>query len=604
MSEQPESIRVVLSDGFAHVGRLLRAHKWAFALAASGAIAFATAIVAAAVVIGRVSEELIIPVLDGGEPLGRRWVGAVVAIGAVALFKGFGIILRRTAAGWLQFRSQADMRYRLISHQLGLKLSWFNRQSTGDLLAVTETDARQATFILAPLPFATGATVLLVITTVIVTAIDVWMGLLAIGALVLTIVIDVFGTRRVFADFEKVQQTRGKVSGLAHESFDGALTVKSLGREDFETERMRKASDGLRDDIIVVTKIWAFYRSIVESLPTATIIVLLVLGVARINGGDLTPGDLVTITYLVSLLTWPIRMIAFVLWDMSESLAGWRRVERILEVDEFVEHGRLIATPADTGAVVAGDEVAFGYLPDERILSEVRWDIPAGRTIAVVGATGSGKSTLAMLLARLWDPDTGEIKIDGRDLRAFARSELPREVAFVAQESFLFDDDVTGNIALGGKSGSEAVEAAARLAVADEFIGELPQGFGTQLGERGTTLSGGQRQRIALARALVRRPRLLILDDATSSVDSSVETEILRGLRRADLPATVVIVAHRRSSIMLADEVVFLAGGRITAHGTHAELLASEPGYARLLEAYEEDLARRDEEREQAEAVT
>lgn len=604
MSEKTESIRVVLRDGFAHVGRLLRAHKWAFALAASGAIAFATAIVAAAVVIGRVSEELIIPVLDGGEPLEDRWVGAVLAIGAVALFKGLGIILRRTAAGWLQFRSQADMRYRLIAHQLGLKLSWFNRQSTGDLLAVTETDARQATFILAPLPFATGATVLLVITTAIVTVIDVWMGLLAISFLVLTIVIDVFGTRRVFADFEKVQKTRGKVSGLAHESFDGALTVKSLGREDYETERMRRASDGLRDDIIIVTKIWAFYRSIVESLPTATIIVLLVVGVVRINGGDLSSGDLVTVTYLVSLLTWPIRMIAFVLWDMSESLAGWRRVERILKVGEFVEHGTLMATPADSGAAVAGDEVAFGYVAEERILSDVRWDIPAGRTIAVVGATGSGKSTLAMLLARLWDPDTGEISLDGRDLRAFARSELPREVAFVAQESFLFDDDVTGNIALGGKSGSQAVQTAARLAVADEFIDELPQGFETQLGERGTTLSGGQRQRIALARALVRRPRLLILDDATSSVDSSVETEILRGLKRADLPATVVIVAHRRSSIMLADEVVFLGDGRIRAHGTHDELLASEPGYARLLEAYEEDLARRDEERQQAEAVT
>ncbi len=603
MSEQMESIRVVLRDGFAHVGRLLRAHKWAFTLAASGAIAFATAIVAAAIVIGRVSEELIIPVLDGGEPLEDRWIGAVLAIGAVALFKGLGIILRRTAAGWLQFRSQADMRYRLIAHQLGLKLSWFNRQSTGDLLAVTETDARQATFILAPLPFATGATVLLVITTAIVTVIDVWMGLLAISFLVVTIVIDVFGTRRVFADFEKVQQTRGKVSGLAHESFDGALTVKSLGREDYETERMRQASDGLRDDIIVVTRIWAFYRAIVESLPTATIIVLLVVGVVRISSGDLSSGDLVTVTYLVSLLTWPIRMIAFVLWDMSESLAGWRRVEKILEVDEFVEHGSLIATPADSGAAVAGDEVAFGYVPEERILSDVRWDIPPGRTIAVVGATGSGKSTLAMLLARLWDPDTGEISLDGRDLRAFARSELPREVAFVAQESFLFDDDVTGNIALGGKSGSEAVQTAAGLAVADEFIAELPHGFETQLGERGTTLSGGQRQRIALARALVRRPRLLILDDATSSVDSSVETEILRGLKRADLPSTVVIVAHRRSSIMLADEVVFLAGGRIRAHGTHDELLAAEPGYARLLEAYEEDLARRDEER-QAEAVT
>lgn len=607
MTEPTESIRVVLRDGFAHVGRLLRAHPWAYALAAGGAIAFATSIVAAAVVIGRVSEDLIIPVLDGGEPLGNKWVGAVVAISAVALFKGLGIILRRTAAGWLQFRSQADMRYRLIIHQMGLKLSWFSKQATGNLLAVTETDARQATFILAPLPFATGAAVLLVITTVIVFILDLWMGLLAVSALVLTIVIDVFGTRRVFSDFEKVQETRGKLSGLAHESFDGALTVKSLGREDHEIERMRRSSDGLRDDIITVTRIWAFYRAIVESLPTASIITLLVVGVLRINGGDLTPGELVTITYLVSLLTWPIRMIAFVLWDMGESLAGWRRVERILQVDEFVEHGDLLATRDDSGATVVGEEVAFGYQPEERILADLHWDIPAGRTIAVVGATGSGKSTLALLLARLWDPDTGAITLDGRDLRSFARSELPREVAFVSQESFLFDDDVMGNITLGAAVETAAVEEAARLAAAHGFIRELPQGFATQLGERGISLSGGQRQRVALARALVRRPRLLILDDATSSVDPSVETEILRGLKRAELPSTVVIVAHRRSSIMLADEVVFLSSGRVVAHGSHDQLLATVPGYARLLDAYDEDLLRRRAEKEgkaRAEAAT
>jgi ABC-type multidrug transport system fused ATPase/permease subunit len=596
MSDPAKSIQSVLRDGFAHIARMVRAHPWAYAIAASGAIVFVSSIVLSAVIIGRVTEELILPVLDAEVPLGSKWVGAVAAIGAVALFKGFGIILRRGGAHWLQFRTRADIRYRLVSHQLGLKLSWLNRQVTGDLLAVAENDARQATWILGPLPFATGAVVLLIITFAIVLVIDIPMGLLALGALVLTIAIDVFGTRRVFADFEQVQAQQGVVSGIAHESFDGALTVKALGREAHETDRMRQESEKLRDDIIRVTRVWAFYRAIVESAPTAAIIGLLVLGAARVSAGALSTGDLVTITYLISLLGWPIRMIAFFVWDAAESLAGWRRIANVLDVTEFVEHGDLVAASEDSGAGVSGDEVGFGYRPEERILEGVHWNIPAGRTIAVVGPTGSGKSTLALLLARLWDPDRGSISLDGRDLRAFARSELPREVSFVSQESFLFDDDVTGNITLGMPFSAADVERATDLAAAG-FVRELPMGLATQIGERGTTLSGGQRQRIALARALVRRPRLLILDDATSSVDPSVESNILRGLKRAELPSTVVIVAHRRSSITLADEVVFLEDGQIVAHGTHEDLLASVPGYARLLEAYDKDAEERAREK-------
>jgi ABC-type multidrug transport system fused ATPase/permease subunit len=201
-----------------------------------------------------------------------------------------------------------------------------------------------------------------------------------------------------------------------------------------------------------------------------------------------------------------------------------------------------------------------------------------------------------MLLARLWDPSDGAIHIDGRNLREFARSELAQEVAYVAQESFLFDDTVWGNVTLGSDVPEEDVLRAMRLAGVERFITELPNGYDTQIGERGTSLSGGQRQRIALARALVRRPRVLVLDDATSAVDPSVETEILRGLQGAELPSTVVIVAYRRSSIILTDEIVFMDEGRVVAHGTHEELLDTEPGYERLLRAYEEDAARRVED--------
>jgi ABC-type multidrug transport system fused ATPase/permease subunit len=203
---------------------------------------------------------------------------------------------------------------------------------------------------------------------------------------------------------------------------------------------------------------------------------------------------------------------------------------------------------------------------------------------------------LTRLLARLWDPDSGRIRVDGRDIREFALSELPREVSYVSQEAFLFDDTVAGNITLGYEFSTDQVETAARLAGAHEFIEDLPNGYHTELGERGTTLSGGQRQRIALARALIRKPRVMILDDATSAVDPSVEAEILRSLKSAALPSTIVVVAYRPASIRLADEVVYVDEHTVVAHGTHAELLRTEPGYARLVQAYEDDARRMEQE--------
>jgi len=240
---------------------------------------------------------------------------------------------------------------------------------------------------------------------------------------------------------------------------------------------------------------------------------------------------------------------------------------------------------------VVGSEVGFSY-DDEAVLRDLNLELRAGTTLAVVGPTASGKSTLGLLLARLWDPDSGSISIEGRDLRLFARSELPKEVAYVSQNAFLFDATVRENITLDGSFTEDEVTRALRLAGATDFVSALPDGLDTELGERGTSLSGGQRQRLALARALIRRPRLMILDDATSAVDPSVEADILRALKSAELPSTIVVVAYRPSSIRLADEVVYVDQKRIMAHGTHDELVEREPGYARLVRAYEEEAKR------------
>ncbi len=592
----PPRLGDVISGGMKLIRQFIRWHPWSFTLAVLGAALFVSAIVASAVVIGRITDLVIIPVLDGGEGIGNRVVLSVAAVMLVALWKAFGITLRRTAASALQFRTRADAREKLIEHQLRLQLAWHDRRSTGDLLSVSEVDTQTGTFVLAPLPYATGASLLLIGTIILVFATHWILGVIVLIGLSILVAIDIRGAFSLFTDFEDAQYERGAVSEIAHESIDGALTVKALGREAEEVERFRSAALTLQDRLIDIGVRFATFRAIVESIPAALNIIILVVGALLVTNAAMTAGQLVSVAYLITLMAFPLQLIGFVIFEMAHSQAAWTRVQEILDSDELIGHGSLAARPVPDGAELATENVQFAYGDGEPVLSDVRFAIPAGRTVAVVGPTASGKSTLTMLLARLWDPSDGAIHIDGRDLREFARSELAQEVAYVAQESFLFDDSVWGNVTLGSDVPEEDVLRAMRLAGVERFITELPDGYDTQIGERGTSLSGGQRQRIALARALVRRPRVLVLDDATSAVDPSVETEILRGLQGAELPSTVVIVAYRRSSIILTDEIVFMDEGRVVAHGTHEELLATQPGYERLLRAYEEDAARREEE--------
>ena len=592
----PVSARAVLGEGLRLVGRYARLRKAPFSIAVGGAALYAGAIIAASLVIGWVTDSAILPVLGGGQPLEGRLRAVVGAIIGVAVWKASAIVMRRTAAGYLQFKTQQDVRESLIEHLLRLELAWFGRQSVGDLLAVTDNDARQATGVLSPFPFASGVSLLLIGTVVMSFLLDPWLGLVMFTGLAVVVAVEVRAAVTVYPSWEGIQDQVGEVSRVAHESFDGALTIKALGREGHETARLKAASDDLRDRIIAVNVKWESYRVIITAMMPALSLVVLAVGALRVDVGALTPGDIVSALYLLGLLTFPVQLIAFVLFDMAASIPAERRVQSVLKVSEVVEYGSGVARVETGPAPVEGEAVEFGYEAGSSVLAGVALDIPAGKTVAIVGPTGSGKSTLTLLLARLWDPGSGRIRIDGRDLRSFARHELPREVAFVSQSSFLFDDTVAGNITLSLDVRHEAVVDAARMAGADGFIAELPDGYETQIGERGASLSGGQRQRVALARALLRRPRLLILDDATSAVDPSVEAQILRRLKSADLPSTVVLVAYRPSSIRLADQVVFIDEGHVQGQGTHSELIETQPGYAQLVRAYEEDAAQRKQE--------
>lgn len=587
---------IVLTDGVALIRRHVRGHRGLFTTAVLGALAFTSAIVASAFVIGSVTESLIIPVLRDGRSTAGRLGGAIALIVGVAVWKAIGIVIRRAAATALQVSVQNDLRKELIRHQFGLTMRWYGSRGTGDLLSVTDTDARSATGVLAPLPFATGVIFLTIGSAVVLVVTDPFVGLAGIVLLSAVAALNVRGSWLTFTAMQEAQRRRGRVGAIAHESFDGALTVKALGREDVEGRRFAAASAHLRDQLIGIGRTWNTYRVLSDGIPVVGSILLLWIAVLRLVGGALSTGEVVRVMYLLSLIGGPLRLIGFLMWDLAHSVASFDRVEEVLDVDDAVAFGTTPPSVDPAPADVSLEQVGFGYDDQTPVLSDVRFAVPPGRTLAIVGPTGSGKSTLALLLARLWDPREGVVRLDGRDLRALAAGAVPAEVAYVAQDTFLFDDTVRGNITLGADLGEDQVVAAARTAGAHDFIVRLPDGYDTPLGERGATLSGGQRQRVALARALARRPRLLILDDATSALDPSVETAILHRLRSASLPSTVIIVAYRRSSIVLADEVLFLDQGRVVAQGTHEGLLETVPGYADLLEAYERDHAARVEE--------
>jgi len=583
------SDRSVLRRGLRVVAIAVRTRPRSFSLALVGATIYALGTVGASLVLGAVADRVLLPSLEAGRVSASALAGAAAAIVAVQVAKAAGIVARRAAASHMQFHVMATYRQRLVDAYLRLPTAWHRSHSTGELLSTVNSDVEAAFAFIAPLPFACGVLMLLAAAAGLLFAADPVLAL--VGTLLVPAVALANGrfNRQTSEPAMRAQERRGTLSGIAHESIDGALVVKTLGVEAAETQRFSAEADRLRDELVHVARLRAAYDALLEALPNLVTLLVVLVGAVRVAAGALTIGQLVQVAFLFTLLTLPTRIIGYLLEELPRAVVGFSRVEAVLAASEApgarLRSGSRTPRPGTQPAAVAVESVTFCY-GDDAVLRDVDLAVEPGTTVAVVGPTGSGKSTLAGLLLRLADPSAGRIAIDGHDLRELAAGALPGVAALVFQGAFLFDDTVRGNVTLGGPYDDDEVRAACRLAQADDFIQALPDGYDTRIGERGATLSGGQRQRVALARALVRRPRLLVLDDATSAVDPAVEARILAGLRDADLPSTVVVVAARQATIALADEVVLVEGGRVTARGTADELASSSPGYARLLEAY------------------
>jgi len=526
---------------------------------------------------------------------------ALAIVGAAILRLGLTAV-RRVVAGKVSLAVEFDLRQRFYAHLQRLELGFFDSQQTGQLMSRATVDLQSIRFFLGyGLIFITQNLLTIVLASAVMFAINPLLALVALIPAPFVIYTASRYNRVSRPAVQEVQQRIAELTAEAEESISGIRIVKAFAREEHQLHRFRRAVTRVFDQSVYSTRLQATFSPLIGFLPQIGIALVLLIGGREVIAGSLSLGSFTAFYTYVVMLAGPMRMLGMTLGMAQRAIASGNRLFEILDREPRIEGPPgAPGLPAGGGRVeLRGVTLRYDGMPtspseidhtgvgsiSDGALSDVDLTVEAGSTVALVGPSGSGKTSLVALVARLYDPSEGSVAVDGADVREVDVASLRSQVAFVADDSFLFSASVADNIAYARPDASrEEVETAARRAQAEEFIRELPGGYDTVVGERGLTLSGGQRQRIAIARALLADPRILILDDATSSVDASTERAIKAGLEEAMAGRTTFVIAHRLSTVSLADEVVVIDGGRIVDRGTHAELLEGCSFYREIAE--------------------
>ena len=505
-----------------------------------------------------------------------------------------GIYLRRYRGGKLSLDVQHDLRTELFDSLSRLDGARQDEIHTGQLVGRSISDLNMVQSILSMVPITLGNLALFVLSIGIMVALSPVLTIVTVTVAPALWMIALASRRKLFPASWHAQQQSGDVAGVVDEAIGGVRVVKGFGQEEQEQERLEETSRNLFASRLRMVRLTARYNPALTAIPSLGMVGVLALGGWLAIQGSITLGTFLAFSAYLALMTGPVRTLTMMITIGQEARASVIRVFDIIDSRPAIsDKPDAIELPPDA-AGLSFDDVRFGYVPSQPVLRGLSLRVEPGETVAVVGASGSGKSTLAQLLPRFYDPQAGSVRVGGYDIADVTRDSLRAAIGLVMEDSFLFSDTIRANVAYGRPDATdEQVIAAAQAAQAHEFIVRLPQGYDTVVGEQGLTLSGGQRQRVALARALVTDPRLLLLDDATSAIDPRLEAEIHAALREMMRGRTTLIIAHRRSTLNLADRIVVLDQGRVADSGTHEELNERCPLYRRLITGAEDDEAAR-----------
>ena len=474
-----------------------------------------------------------------------------------------------------------DMREEAYRKLMKEDFNFFNKNRTGDLMSRQTGDMDAVRHMVSHVIYFSFENILVfLMALVMIFSVNVKMALCMLIVLPFTLAVTLSQRRHIKPAFDRVRDCFSSLNAFAQETIAGNRVVKAFAKEDYELEKFDRENDGYRDAQLNAASIWMKYIPMFEVLSQCLTIILMIMGGFMVIDGEMTIGNMVTVNGYLWMLNSPLRQAGWIINDLQRFLTAIEKIYKVYTTEPDIKQPEHVVEKKKLKGSVTFDHVNY-YTNDDTVLKDISFHVEPGQTVGIIGATGSGKSSLVNLICRFYDVNQGRVLVDDIDVRNLNLQTLRGNIGIAMQDVFLFSDTIEGNIAYGNPDCTfEQVQAAAKIANADEFIREMPEGYDTIIGERGVGLSGGQKQRISLARAILKDPSIIILDDTTSAIDMETESMIQNELKKISDERTVFIIAHRISSIIHADQILVLDNGRLVERGTHEQLLAKKGYYS------------------------